>query len=186
MPKVGKIAKLNSIDFTTVEINSLVPAPYNPRLIGVKQLRELRNTLSLGIIEPIVVNKRNNNIVGGHQRWQSLKELGATTVEIVYVDLEEREEVELNIELNKIEGYTDDVKLKRFFIKNDIVDTKQKVEAVDPSFDFSFIDVKEKKTEKKSSAGEINDQYYIQVKKNFKLFQQKLDSLGVKYEIKNG
>jgi len=64
------------------------------------------------LVEPLVVNKRTGNLVGGHQRLKVLKELGKTEVEAVIVDLPESREKALNIALNKAQGDWDLPKLK--------------------------------------------------------------------------
>ena len=63
------------------------------------------------MVEPLIVNKRNNVLVGGHQRLSVLKESGATEAEVVLVDLDEQKEKALNLALNKIDGEWDFDKL---------------------------------------------------------------------------
>lgn len=55
--------------------------------------------------------KHTNNIVGGHQRLKVLLAEGEKEVEVVVVDLPEKEEKALNIALNKIHGDWDYEKL---------------------------------------------------------------------------
>ena len=42
-----------------------------------------------GYVEPIVWNKRTGNIVGGHQRYKILIDMGMQEVDCVVVDLDE-------------------------------------------------------------------------------------------------
>lgn len=57
------------------------------------------------------MNKRNNVVVGGHQRLKILKETGAVEVEVSLVDLPPAKEKALNISLNKTGGGWDIPKL---------------------------------------------------------------------------
>lgn len=100
-----KILKIKDLNF----------AKYNPRKTlesKSKQYEMLKKSLSkYGTVVPIIVNFRNNTVVGGHQRLNVLKELGKEEVEAVVVDLNETQEKQLNIALNKIEGRWDNQKL---------------------------------------------------------------------------
>jgi len=52
-----------------MRIADLVPAPYNPRKITDQAYAGLRESLQkFGLVDLLVVNKRNNRIIGGHQR----------------------------------------------------------------------------------------------------------------------
>lgn len=99
-----------------VAIKDLNPAPYNPRIElkkGMEEWEALNNSLDkFGLVVPIVVNERNNVIVGGHQRIAVLKSQGVEEVEAVVVDLDDYDEKELNIVLNKAEGKWDFEKLE--------------------------------------------------------------------------
>lgn len=104
------------MDIVKIDISSLNSAPYNPRL-DLKptdpEYIKLKNSIQeFGCVEPIVVNKRNNVIVGGHQRYKVLKDLGYKEVDVVYVDLDDIHEKSLNIALNKISGDWDADKLE--------------------------------------------------------------------------
>jgi len=56
------------------------------------------------MVEPIVVNLRTGNIVGGHSRFYVLQDLGRETAEVSIVDLDEHREKLLNVALNRITG----------------------------------------------------------------------------------
>jgi ParB-like chromosome segregation protein Spo0J len=98
------------------QIDTLNSAKYNPR----KDLKptdaeyiKLKNSVEhFGYVEPIIVNKRNMTVVGGHQRLKVLKDLGYKDIEVVYVDLNDTDEKALNIALNKISGDWDAEKLE--------------------------------------------------------------------------
>lgn len=108
--------------------SELLPADYNPRVMPDEERQALhRSIATYGFLEPLVVNTRTGRIVGGHQRLAVLVELVAaghevqgigtpngmdTEIPVVEVDLDENQERQLNIALNKISGTFDTVKLK--------------------------------------------------------------------------
>ena len=126
------------MDVVKVPIGDLNAAKYNPR----KDLKptdaeyvKLKNSIEhFGYIEPIVVNKRNNIVVGGHQRLKVLKELGYTDIDVVYVNLDDTEEKALNIALNKISGDWDAEKLEDL-LRDISLDTNFDVELTGFSLD---------------------------------------------------
>jgi DNA modification methylase len=80
-------------------------APYNPRTIGDHDLAALRRSLrQWGAVEPVVVNSRTKRVVGGHQRIKAAELEGITTLPVVYVDLDDASERQLNLALNRISG----------------------------------------------------------------------------------
>lgn len=99
----------------TYKIEKLNTAKYNPRKMmesKSKEYERLKKSLDkFGQVTPIVVNQRNNTVIGGHQRLNVLKELGYKEVETVIVDFDEKQEKQLNIALNKTEGRWDYQKL---------------------------------------------------------------------------
>lgn len=60
--------------------------------------------VEFGYVEPIIWNKQIGNIVGGHQRYKILSELGAKEIDCVVVDMDVQREKALNIALNKVSG----------------------------------------------------------------------------------
>lgn len=99
------------------------PAAYNPRKALEPTDREYqalrRSMQEFGAVEPLIVNKRTGNLVGGHQRLQILKDLGEKTVDVVEVDLDPKREKALNVALNKITGRWDKHKLKDLLVDLD-------------------------------------------------------------------
>lgn len=92
------------LTFAVVPIDEPDPAPYNPRKISAQALEKLKASIrDLGFAEPVVVNKRNNVIVSGHQRVRAAKELGLTEIPVAYGDWEPAEERAVNIALNNLE-----------------------------------------------------------------------------------
>lgn len=59
-----------------IKIIDISPAGYNPRTITEDEKTRLKNSIdNFGIVEPILINLQNENqIIGGHQRFQILWE----------------------------------------------------------------------------------------------------------------
>jgi len=94
-----------------VNLTDVRPFEGNPRSIGEREYLALSRSMSrFGYVEPIVWNERTNNIVGGHQRYRWLVEQGETQVEVVVVDLDEKDELAANLTLNNpaVEGEWDE------------------------------------------------------------------------------
>lgn len=89
------------VETRVMKLADLKPAEYNPRKITEEAFHGLGQSLKrFGVMSYIVWNKRTGNIVGGHQRFKQLVELGEEETEVVVVDLDDSEEVALNITLN--------------------------------------------------------------------------------------
>ncbi len=83
------------------DLKDLIPAPYNPRKISDEQMSGLQKSLDRwGLVQEIVVNRRTNHIVGGHQRASALEVNGEKKAAVVWVDIDEDEERALNVALN--------------------------------------------------------------------------------------
>lgn len=97
------------------KIRDMDRAAYNPRIElipGDTEYENLRRSITTyGLIIPVVWNKRTNRIVGGHQRLTVLENEGETKVDVSVVDLDETQEKQLNVALNKLEGGWDEEKL---------------------------------------------------------------------------
>ena len=111
------------MEIKTLELSKISPAEYNPRKDlkpGDLEYERIKNSVSeFGLVEPLVVNKRNMVLVGGHQRYKVLTDLGKKEAEAVMVDLDDAAEKTLNIALNKIEGDWDYDKLQEMFTEMD-------------------------------------------------------------------
>ena len=93
------------IEQKKMKITDLIPAPYNPRTITPAEFEKLKNSIArYGHLQVLVVNKRNNHVVGGNQTLKALTELGYKKVDCKIVDLNDEDEKALNIALNRIEG----------------------------------------------------------------------------------
>lgn len=97
-------------------IKSLLRADYNPRIAlepGDAEYELLSGSLdTFGYVVPIVWNERTGRIVGGHQRLTILQAAGVKEVTVSVVDVDEEQEKQLNIALNKIEGEWDNEMLR--------------------------------------------------------------------------
>lgn len=120
------------IEIGTIKITEIEPADYNPRLMSEIERTKLRNSMeTFGIVDPIIVNLKNNRIIGGHQRYEVLLEKAMEDNEFVKElnlirlgqigwafpddDLEVKDdnyEKALNLALNNIEGEFDLPKLE--------------------------------------------------------------------------
>ncbi|MEA4830988.1 MAG: ParB N-terminal domain-containing protein [Oscillospiraceae bacterium] len=103
------------MDTVTMKIAAINEAEYNPRKDlqpGDPEYKVIKNSIRrFTLVEPLIVNKRNNTLVGGHQRLKVLREMEVTEVEVSLVDLDESDERILNILLNRVKGFWDYDKL---------------------------------------------------------------------------
>lgn len=111
------------MEWAKVKLEDLNPAVYNPRKLlkpGDKEYEKLKKSIQeFGYVDPIIVNKQNNVVVGGHQRLNVLTALDYEELDVVYVDLDEKREQALNIALNKISGSWNEELLKDILIDLD-------------------------------------------------------------------
>ncbi len=133
-------AKVEMVDITQLE-----KAEYNPRALKENQYKDLKTSIEkFGMVQPLVVNshkKRSNVIIGGHQRYIICNELGISKVPVIWVKLNEKEEKELNIRLNKNTGEFDFDALANYFDTDELLEwgfqgwelgfTKQEMEIQD-------------------------------------------------------
>lgn len=106
-----------AVEYVSTEL--LRAAEYNPRTHSKEQAEQLKESIRrFGLVDPIICNKapgRENITVGGHFRVEMAKELGFTSLPVVYVNIPDIEkEKELNIRLNKNTGEFDFELLKEF------------------------------------------------------------------------
>ena len=96
-------------------VRLLKKAAYNPRKRlkeGDKEYEKIKHSIeTFGHVEPLVWNERTGNLVGGHQRLTVLQDMGHTEVEVTVVNLDEAQEKQLNVTLNKVKGRWDFDKL---------------------------------------------------------------------------
>ena len=102
------------MEIVKVDINELISPEYNPRQITDDEMEKLKNSIKeFGYIAPIIVNKHNNHIVGGNQRYHALKEMSYDEIDVIFIEETDlNREKTLNIALNKISGDWDNEKLE--------------------------------------------------------------------------
>ena len=85
----------------TWPVSKLSPADYNPRSISDEAMTGLRASVHrFGLVQPIIVNEKTGNVVGGHQRLKVCVADGVEEVQVVVVNLPPSEERALNVALN--------------------------------------------------------------------------------------
>ena len=104
-------------------ISELRPAEYNPRKAlrpEDSEYQKIRRSIQqFGYVDPIIINS-DGTIIGGHQRYTVLSDLGYEEIECVVLDLNKNDEKALNVALNKITGEWDEIKLKDLLMDLDI------------------------------------------------------------------
>lgn len=122
---------LNAAEYRRMKIDTIKPAPYNPRVDlqpDSREYQDIKNSiLNHGMIQPIVYNKRTGNAVGGNQRLKILKELGRKEITCAVIDVPLMREMEISVALNKLDNLWDREKLRDIMIhlkENDYDPTK--------------------------------------------------------------
>lgn len=107
------------LNIKKIKIEDIKPARYNPRSISDKDFKKLSESIEqFGLVDPIIINLKNHNIIGGHQRFDYLYyekkdtelhliELGDIGWVFSDTDLEikdDNHEKALNLALNRISG----------------------------------------------------------------------------------
>lgn len=96
------------MDIQKISVDKIKYAQYNPRKNlkpGDAEYEKLKRSIEeFGYVEPVIWNSRSGNIVGGHQRFKVLLQLGEKEVDCVVVDMDEQKEKALNVALNKVSG----------------------------------------------------------------------------------
>ena len=114
------------MEIEKIKIDKLISPDYNPRDITPEKLESLKKSINeFGYIDPLIVNKHNNHIVGGNQRYEALKQLGVKEVFVSYVNIKDiNKEKALNIRLNNSSGEWNEIKLQNILeeLKVDNID----------------------------------------------------------------
>ncbi|MEK7597201.1 MAG: DNA methyltransferase [Patescibacteria group bacterium] len=92
-----------------VDISSLKPSEYNPRKWDAPAVANLKKSIErFGLVDPLLVNnapERKGVLIGGHFRLKVAKDLGITSIPVVYVTISDLEkEKDLNLRLNRAVG----------------------------------------------------------------------------------
>lgn len=114
-------------------LDSLRPADYNPRKDlqpGDPEYEKIKRSIDeFGCVDPLVIND-DGTIIGGHQRWKVLRDLGYTEVECSIVSLDKIREKALNVTLNNVGGDWDFDKLAEL-----LKDIEKDIDATITGFD---------------------------------------------------
>ncbi len=95
-------------EIKTLKLRVVKPNPENPREINKEAIDGLSESLSrFGYVDLIVVNKRNMEIISGHQRYKVLTAQGVESAACILVDVDKKEQDLMAITLNNqnITGY---------------------------------------------------------------------------------
>lgn len=81
-----------------IKLNEIKPAKYNPREISDKQFLKLQESIKeLGYVIPILVNRKNNVIIAGHQRTKAGIAIGIQEAPAFFVnDITVADEIKFN------------------------------------------------------------------------------------------
>lgn len=120
-------SQFEKYEIQEIHREALKNAPYNPRAISAKAKKALKTNLEkVGLLAPIIWNRRTGNIVSGHQRISALDALERShdyLVKVAVVDLDEKTEKEQNIFMNNEEAQGDfDVDLLGKMLKDGDID----------------------------------------------------------------
>lgn len=134
------------MEIQKMPLDTLISPVYNPRDITATDLRKLKKSIkTFGFNDPLIVNKRNNHIIAGSQRFKVLRELNEedeelfSEVDCVLVDLDENNEKAFNIAHNKIGGEFNEEKLNEILIELDMEDFDISVTGFDLNFEIKEI-----------------------------------------------
>jgi len=111
-------------------------APYNPRIIKEENKKELKKFIKkYGILFPgILINKRTMNIISGHQRiavLDSLLKKDDYEITVSCIDVDKKDEIEINIKLNQS-------KLQGEFFADKLAEIKIEFPEIDLQKDLAF------------------------------------------------
>ena len=97
-------SKYENFEMQTIHRSLIKNAEYNPRFMGEKEKKRLRAALKEnGLVSALTWNKRTGNLVGGHQRLEqldSLEKSGDYELTVCVIDVDEKQEAKLNVQLN--------------------------------------------------------------------------------------
>ncbi len=97
-----------------VSIGELRPDPFNPRRISDGELETLtRSIREFGLVDPIIVRRKDSTVIGGHQRLVVARRLGLITVPVIFVEVSPEQAKVLALALNRISGTWDEELLAR-------------------------------------------------------------------------
>lgn len=97
-------SKYQNFKVQTISRADIKNAVYNPRIMDKEAKKRLRKAIKQhGLVSTLTWNKRTGNLVGGHQRLEQLDALEGNqnyTLDVSVIDVDEREEALINVQLN--------------------------------------------------------------------------------------
>lgn len=97
-------SKFQKFTVQTINRADIKNAEYNPRIMDKEAKKRLKKGLQEhGLVAAITWNKRTGNLVGGHQRLEQLDALEKNkdySLDVCVIDVDEKEEAVLNVQLN--------------------------------------------------------------------------------------
>lgn len=136
-------SKYQAYDTETISRDMIKNAPYNPRIMDEAAKKRLRKNIAKhGLVAALTWNRRTGNLVGEHQRLEQLDALEKTKdydLTVCVVDVDEREEAALNVQLNNpsMQGEWDLDKLANMTEEFDL-DLSEDLGFTDTDIDFMF------------------------------------------------
>jgi ParB-like chromosome segregation protein Spo0J len=92
----------NELQMVTVPVSDLKEDPNNARLHPDRNMAAIKDSLrQFGQVEPLVVRKGTNVVVGGNGRLQAMRELGWKDASIIEVELDDVKAAALGLALNR-------------------------------------------------------------------------------------
>ena len=102
--KPGEKSRYQRFIVETINRQDIKGAEYNPRIIDDDAKKRLKKGLKEhGLVASIVWNKKTGHVVGGHQRLNALDSLEGRkdySLDVCVINVDEREEAALNVQLN--------------------------------------------------------------------------------------
>ena len=96
---------MHKMEYKTIKLKDVKVAGYNPRKISPDEMETLKASLKeFGCVRQLVINKKTNNLIAGHQMLEAAKQLGWKELPYMEVDLSLDKEKALNIVLNRVQG----------------------------------------------------------------------------------
>jgi ParB-like chromosome segregation protein Spo0J len=97
-------SKFQKDEIITIQRSQIKNAPYNPRIISEEAKKRLKKGLKKhGLVSTLTWNKRTGNLVSGHRRLETLDILEKNQdydLHVSMIDVDEKDEVEINVQLN--------------------------------------------------------------------------------------
>lgn len=97
-----------------MNVHELNPVAYNPNKMAPEKYEALKETITKdGFIEPVVVQKKGTNIIGGHHRVKAIKELCVESaspvpqIPCIVLDVSDYDAKKINLKLNHVHGEPD-------------------------------------------------------------------------------